>query len=90
MSLPDEKARAVTYAREWLYRLLDRKYKPTMTEIRSTACRLLRHYPWAHDVEIMLKALEAEQCESISRLRREATGGTRTRSRLPRSRLGTR
>jgi hypothetical protein len=64
MSLPDEKARAVRYTREWLFKLLDRKYQPKISEVRAQACRLLRHYPWGHDLDVFLKALERQNRRS--------------------------
>jgi len=60
MSLPCEKERALNATREWLFRLMDRRYRPGWGEIRTTAARLLRHYPWAMDAEAMRKALDKE------------------------------
>lgn len=51
MSVPEEKRRAVQYTREWLFKLLDRRYRPGWTEIRKKASRLLRHYPFDMDIE---------------------------------------
>jgi hypothetical protein len=51
MSVPEEKRRTLIYTREWLFKLLDRRYRPGWTEIRDTAARLLHHYPFTHDIE---------------------------------------
>jgi len=68
MSLPDEKARALNQTREWLVLLLDREYKPKMSEIRAEACALLRHYPWTMDAEVMEKALIAQHNRAMKRM----------------------
>ena len=47
MTLPDERYRAVKYAREFLRDLLDPRITPGVPkEIRERACSVLRHYPW--------------------------------------------
>lgn len=68
MSMPDEKARALNQTREWLVLLLDREYKPKMSEIRAKACALLRHYPWTMDAEVMEKALVAQHNRTMKRM----------------------
>ena len=46
MTLPDERTRAVTYAREFLRDLLDpSKTKKIPREIRERAAAVLRHFP---------------------------------------------
>jgi hypothetical protein len=60
MSLPDEKIRAVRYTRDWLFQLLDRRYQPKISEIRARASRLIKHYPFDHDLSVFQKALERE------------------------------
>lgn len=51
MTLPDERYRAVTRAREFLLELLDPKKTPRVPRaVRQTALRVLRHYP--HDFEM--------------------------------------
>ena len=68
MSVPEEKRRAVNYTREWLLRLLDPRYRPGWTEIRATASRLLRHYPFEYDVE---RAFGSDAGSDILRLIKE-------------------
>lgn len=75
MSTPDEKERALNATREWLFRLLDRRYQPTITEIRQTACRLLRHYPWTMDADAMRKALDHEDLHPVNKSLRQAQHG---------------
>lgn len=51
MTLPDERYRAVQYAREFLTLLLDPKATPRVPqEIRERARRVLRHFPLEHDM----------------------------------------
>ena len=71
MSIPEEKRRALDMTREWLFQLLDRRYRPKISEIRERACRLLRHYPWAHDAELMERALNEHQARGMRRLARK-------------------
>ncbi|NCZ82889.1 MAG: hypothetical protein EBX64_07040 [Betaproteobacteria bacterium] len=53
MTMPDERFRAVKYAREFLYDLLDPKKTPKVPrEIRQRALRVLRHYPMETDMEL--------------------------------------
>lgn len=53
MTMPDERFRAVKYAREFLYDLLDPKKTPKVPrEIRDRARRVLRHYPLEHEMEL--------------------------------------
>lgn len=70
MSLPDQKARALNQTHEWLLKLLDRRYRPTMTEIRDTASRLVKHFPWTMDAEVMEKALIAQHNRAMKRVMR--------------------
>jgi len=52
MTLPDERYRAVEYAREFLQDLLDPKKTPKVPRaIRQRAGRCLRHYPWTSNME---------------------------------------
>jgi hypothetical protein len=58
MTMPDERFRAVEYAREFLYELLDPKKTPKVPkEIRQRARSVLRHYPMEH--EMILAAQQA-------------------------------
>ena len=51
MTMPDERFRAVRYAREFLYELLDSKKTPKVPKaIRQRALRVLRHYPMEADM----------------------------------------
>ena len=53
MTMPDERFRAVRYAREFLYDLLDPKKTPRVPkEIRRRALSALRHYPQEHEMEL--------------------------------------
>jgi hypothetical protein len=46
MTLPNERTRAVRYARELLYALLDPKLTPRVPrKVREQALRVLRHFP---------------------------------------------
>ena len=58
MSLPDEKYRALVYARDFLRDLLSpEKTKRIPREIRNRAYRCLRHYPWDTDLEAISNKL---------------------------------
>jgi hypothetical protein len=70
MSLPEQKAMALNQTREWLFKLLNRRYQPTMTEIRDTASRLLKHFPWSMDAEVMEQALIAQHNRAMKRVMR--------------------
>jgi len=49
--MPDERFRAVRYARDFLYDLLDPKKTPKVPrEIRDRARAVLRHYPMEYDM----------------------------------------
>jgi hypothetical protein len=51
--MPDERFRAVRFAREFLYDLLDPKKTPRVPkEIRQRALSALRHYPAESDMEL--------------------------------------
>lgn len=53
MTMPDERFRAVRYAREFLHDLLDPKKTPKVPkEIRQRALRVLRHYPMEQEMEL--------------------------------------
>ena len=57
MTLPYERYRAVNYAREFLAELLDPKKTPRVPKsIRQRARRVLRHYPFEHE---MMRAADA-------------------------------
>ena len=56
MTLPDERTRAILYAREFLYDLLDPKKTPRVPRaVRQRAVSVLRHYPWDMDLEAVAK-----------------------------------
>lgn len=72
MTLPDERYRAVRYARQFLFDLCDPKKTPGIPKIiRSQASSVLRHYP---DDYHMNRAAEAApdvfqtQMEPVTRL----------------------
>lgn len=53
MTMPDERLRAVNYAREFMYALLDPKKTPRVPkDIRGWARRVLRHYPMECEMEL--------------------------------------
>lgn len=52
MTLPDERYRAVKYARDFLRSLLDPKQTPKVPRaVRQQAGRVLRHFPGEYDME---------------------------------------
>lgn len=52
MTMPDERFRAVNYAREFLYDLLDPKKTPRVPRpVREHARRVLRHFPMECEME---------------------------------------
>lgn len=52
MTLPDERLKAVNYAREFLYSLLDPKRTPGVPKhIRKNAAVALRHFPAEHEMD---------------------------------------
>ncbi len=60
MTLPDERSRAVKYARQFLLELLDPKATPRVPrEIRKRAHAVLRHFP--HDLDIETAAEKAPE-----------------------------
>ena len=72
MTLPDERYRAVRWAREFMYELVDPKKTPGVPKsIRDQARSVLRHYPSDWD---MTRASAAapdvfqEQMEPVTRL----------------------
>lgn len=61
MTLPDERYRAVTYARDFLRSLLDPKQTPKVPrKVREQAYRVLRHFPADYEME-----LTAKKCPSV-------------------------
>jgi len=72
MTLPDERYRAVRWAREFMYELMDPKKTPGVPKrIRDQARSILRHYPGDSD---MMQASEVaghifqERMEPVTRL----------------------
>ena len=54
MTLPDERYRAVRYAREFLRDLLDPKKTPKVPRaVRLRAHRTLKHFPGEYDMELV-------------------------------------
>jgi hypothetical protein len=52
MTLPDERLRALHYARDLLRGLLDPKQTPRVPrEVRRWASRVLRHYPMDFEID---------------------------------------
>lgn len=52
MTMPDERYRAIKYAREFLRSLLDPKKTPRIPKsVRKEAGRVLRHFPGEFDME---------------------------------------
>lgn len=63
MSLPDEKRRAVTSVRQFLYNLLDPQKTPRVPKaVRQEARRVLKHYPF--DCEIQIKDWTGEESDA--------------------------
>lgn len=58
MTLPDERTRAVLYARQFLRDLLDPKATPRVPRaVRERARRLLKHFPSSFDLRQSAKEL---------------------------------
>lgn len=54
MTLPDERYRAIKYAREFLYELLDPKKTPRVPRsVRNRASSVLRHFPHEYEMEMI-------------------------------------
>jgi len=72
MTLPDERYRAVRYARQFLQELCDPKKTPGVPKIiRSQANSILRHYPGDWDMEKACRDAPdvfQTQMESVTRL----------------------
>jgi len=72
MTLPDERYRAVRWAREFMYELMDPKKTPGVPKsIRDQARSVLRHYPGDWDMaQAALAAPDVfqEQMEPVTRL----------------------
>lgn len=72
MTLPDERYRAVRWAREFMYELMDPKKTPGVPKaLREQARAVLRHYPSAWDMDQAATAspdLFQEHMEPVTRL----------------------
>lgn len=72
MTLPDERYRAVTWARNFLYDLCDSKKTPGIPKaVRQQAHSILRHYPSDWDLQQAAEAsphVFAERMEPVTRL----------------------
>lgn len=56
MTMPDEKYRALKKAKEFLLSLMNSKKTPKVPKaIRIEAYRVLKHFPWEHDLEELAK-----------------------------------
>jgi hypothetical protein len=56
MTLPDERTRAILYARKFLLDLMTPSETPRVPrEIRDRARSVLRHYPMPYEVELIAK-----------------------------------
>jgi hypothetical protein len=54
MTLPDERARAISNTREFLYNLMDPKKTPRVPkEVRRRARSCLKHFPSNLDIELV-------------------------------------
>ena len=75
MTLPDERYRAVRWAREFMYELMDPKKTPGVPKrIRDTARSVLRHYPSDYDMNRTAEFAPdvfQEQMEAVTRLFRQ-------------------
>lgn len=57
MTLPDERYRAINYARQFLQELCDPKRTPGVPAVvRSQAASVLRHYPNQYDLDLLAHA----------------------------------
>ncbi len=57
MTLPDERYRAVNYARQFLQELCDPKKTPGVPSVvRSQAAAVLRHYPTQYDLDLLARS----------------------------------
>ena len=54
-----------------MFQLLDRRYRPKMSEIRERASRLLKHFPWSMDADDMERALIARHARAMRRVLRK-------------------
>lgn len=72
MTLPDERYRAVHWAREFMYELMDPKKTPGVPKsIRDQARSVLRHYPSDWDMTMaatMAPEVFQERMEPVTRL----------------------
>lgn len=72
MTLPDERYRAVTFARDLMYDLMDPKKTPGVPKaIRERARHVLRHYPDGWDMDRAAQQAPdtfQRQMEPVSRL----------------------
>ncbi len=72
MTLPDERYRAVKWARDFMYELCDPNKTPGVPKtIREQARSVLRHYPSDWDMEQVANAsphVFAERMEVVTRL----------------------
>jgi len=75
MTLPDERYRAVRWAREFMYELMDPKKTPGVPKrIRDTARSVLRHYPSDYDMNRTAESAPdvfQQQMEAVTRLFRQ-------------------
>ena len=75
MTLPDERYRAVHWARNFMYELVDPKKTPGVPKrIRDTARSVLRHYPSDWDMQRAADSAPEvfqEQMEAVTRLFRQ-------------------
>jgi len=69
MTLPYERTRAVSNARDFLLRLaspyVDGGFKKIPTAVRQAALRLLRHYPSAVDLRYAADSFSADEADRI-------------------------
>ena len=72
MTLPDERYRAVKWAREFMYELLDPKKTPGIPSlVRDQARAVLRHYPSDWDMQQAAESTPdvfQQQMEPVTRL----------------------
>lgn len=72
MTLPDERFRAVRYARQFLYDLMDPKKTPGVPRIiREQARSVLRHYPDDYHMVVVSEAspqVFQQQMEPLTRM----------------------
>jgi hypothetical protein len=87
MTLPDERYRAVKFARDFLYDLMDAKKTPGVPKaVRERARSVLRHYPDDYHMNVVSSTspdVFQPQMEPITRLFKQYEDSKNTQSDEP-------